>query len=108
MTRPNERWSIEFMHDRLANGRTIRTLNIVDDFTRECLAIRVAYSLGSADVIREFEGSAFERPLPGTICFDDGPEFTSLAMLRWSAERNVHLHFIDPRQADAERERSNH
>jgi hypothetical protein len=59
------------MHDRLSNGRTIRTLNIVDDFTRECLAIRVAYSLGSADVIREFEGIAFERPLPGTIRFDN-------------------------------------
>ena len=96
VTRPNERWSIDFMHDRLANGRTIRTLNIVDDFTRECLAIRVAYSLGSADVIREFEDIAFERPLPGTIRFDNGSEFTSLAMLRWSAERNVQLHFIDP------------
>ncbi len=96
VTRPNERWSIDFMHDRLANGRKIRTLNIVDDFTRECLALRIAYSLGSTDVIREFEDIAFERGFPETIRFDNGPEFTSLAMLRWSAERRVRPHFIDP------------
>ena len=96
VSRPNERWSIDFMHDRLANGRKIRTLNIVDDFTRECLALRIAYSFGSADVIREFEDIAFERGFPETIRFDNGPEFTSLALLRWSAERPVHLHFIEP------------
>ena len=65
----------------------IRTLNIVDDFTRECLAFRIAYSFGSADVIREFEDIAFERGFPETVRFDNGSEFTSLAMLRWSAER---------------------
>jgi putative transposase len=84
------------MHDRLANGRNIRTLNIVDDFTRECLALRIAYSFGSADVIREFEDIAFERAFPETIRFDNGSEFTSLAMLRWSAERGVQMHFIAP------------
>lgn len=96
VTKPNERWSIDFMHDRLINGRSFRTLNIVDDFTRECLAIRVAYSLGSADVIREFEDIAFERGLPATIRFDNGSEFTSHAMLRWSVERRIALHFIAP------------
>lgn len=96
VARPNERWSIDFMHDRLANGRTIRTLNIVDDFTRECLALRIAHSFGSADVIREFEDIAFERGLPTTVRFDNGSEFTSLAMLRWGSERNVQLHFIAP------------
>jgi putative transposase len=96
VSRPNERWSIDFMHDRLSNGRKIRTLNIVDDFTRECLALRVAFSFGSADVIREFEAIAFERGLPETIRFDNGSEFTSLAMLRWSGERGVRTHFIAP------------
>lgn len=96
VTRPNERWSIDFMHDRLANNRTIRTLNIVDDCTREGLALRIAHSFGSVDVIREFERIAFERGLPATIRFDNGSEFTSLAMLRWGAESNVHLHFIQP------------
>jgi putative transposase len=95
-TRPNERWSIDFVHDRLLNGRSFRALNIVDDFTRECLAIRIANSLGSADVIREFEGIAFERGLPATIRFDNGSEFTSHAMLRWSVDRRIALHFIAP------------
>ena len=96
VTRPNERWSIDFMHDRLIGGRTIRTLNVVDDFTRECLALRVGHSFGSADVIRAFEDIAFDRGLPTTVRFDNGSEFTSHAMLRWGAERRVALHFIAP------------
>lgn len=57
------------LHDRIENGRSIRALAIVDDFTRECLALHIDYSLGSADVIREFESIAFERALPQTIRF---------------------------------------
>jgi putative transposase len=95
-TRPNERWSIDFMHDRLGNGRSLRTMNIVDDFTRECLALEIGYSFGSADVLRVFEDIAFLRELPATIRFDNGPEFTSRAMLQWGADRDVALHFIDP------------
>ena len=71
-------------------------MTIVDDFTRECLALRISYSFGSADVIREFEDIAFERGFPETIRFDNGSEFTSLAMLRWSGERNIRTHFIAP------------
>ena len=93
---PNERWSIDFMHDRLANSRTYRALTMGDDFTKECLALELAHSFGSADVIRVFEALALERGLPRTIRFDNGSEFTSHAMLRWAAERRVHLHFIQP------------
>lgn len=96
VTRPNERWSIDFMHDRVGNHRSIRSMNIVDDFTRECLALEVAYSFGSADVIRKLEDIAFERGFPSTVRFDNGSEFTSHAMLRWGAERKIHLHFIAP------------
>ncbi|MGZ3508022.1 MAG: IS3 family transposase [Vulcanimicrobiaceae bacterium] len=96
VSRPNERWSIDFMHDRIENGRSIRALAIIDDLTRECLSLYIDYSLGSADVIREFEGIAFERGLPETIRFDNGAEFTSHAMLRWGAERDIRLHFIAP------------
>lgn len=96
VSRPNERWSIDFMHDRVGNHRSIRSMNIVDDFTRECLALDVAYSFGSADVIRKLEEIAFERGFPGTVRFDNGSEFTSHAMLRWGAERKIQLHFIAP------------
>lgn len=96
VTRPNERWSIDFMHDRLVAGRTLRTMNVVDDFTRECVVLEVAFSFGSHDVIRFLEDAAFDRGLPKTIRFDNGSEFTSRAMLRWGAERDVNLHFIDP------------
>ena len=96
VSRPNERWSIDFMHDRIETGRSIRALAIVDDFIRECLALHLDHSLGSADVIRVFEEIAFERRLPETIRFDNGAEFTSHAMLRWGAERDINLHFIEP------------
>ena len=96
VSRPNERWSIDFVHDRLASGRNIRAITLVDDYTRECLAVEVGFSFGSQDVIRCFEDIAFERGFPETIRFDNGSEFTSHAMLRWGAERSVQLHFIDP------------
>jgi len=96
VARPNERWSIDFMHDRVGDHRSIRSMNIVDDFTREGLAVEIAYSFGSADVIRILENIAFERGFPETLRFDNGAEFTSHAMLRWGAERNVRLHFIAP------------
>ena len=95
VTRSNERWSIDFMHDRLGNGRSIRTMNIVDDLTRECLALEIGYSFRSADVC-VFDDIAFLRDLPATTRFDNGSEFTSRAMLQWGADRNVALPFIDP------------
>ena len=93
---PNQRWSIDFVHDRLALGRPIRALVVVDDYTRECLALEIAFSFASADVIRALEGISFVRGLAPAIRFDRGSEFTSRAMLHWSAERNVMLQFSDP------------
>lgn len=61
VSRPNERWSIDFMHDRLANGRGIRTMNVVDDFTRECLSLEIDYSFASAAVIRQLNHIVDER-----------------------------------------------
>jgi putative transposase len=96
VARPDERWSIDFMHDRLATGRTIRTMNVVDDYTRECLAIDVAFSFGSHDVIRCFEAIADDRTFPQAIRFDNGPEFTSRVMLQWAATKSIDLQFIQP------------
>ncbi len=93
---PNERWSLDFMHDTLASGRRLRVLMVIDDFTRECLAVQVERGFSSRRVIAALEAIAFERGLPKTLRFDNGAELTSHAMLRWGAERRIDLHFIDP------------
>ena len=96
VSRPNERWSVDFIHDRLALGRPIRAMVVVDDFTRECLAIEVGFSFGSRDVIRTFESISFDRDLATSMRFDRGSEFTSRAMLQSSADHQVALQFSDP------------
>jgi len=93
---PNERWSLDFMHDTLASGRRLRVLMVIDDFTRECLAVEIDRGFSSRRVIGVLEAIAFERGLPKTLRFDNGSELTSHAMLRWGAERRIELHFIDP------------
>ena len=92
----NERWSLDFVHDCLESGRRIRTLNIVDDFTRECLAIEVATSLFGLRVARVLETIAAQRGYPETIVMDYGTELTGIAMACWARDRKVRLHFIDP------------
>src|ERR1700722_3291841 len=77
-------------------GEGSAPINIVDAFTRKCLALEVGFYFGSFDVVRCFEAIAFEREIPQTIRFDNGPEFTSRAMLQWGADRRVDLHFIEP------------
>jgi putative transposase len=93
---PNERWSLDFVHDTLQNARRIRTLNIVDDFTREALAIEVDTSISGSRVARVLDRIADERGLPKTIVMDNGTELTSLAMLAWAAKHRVQLHYIAP------------
>lgn len=95
-TRPAERWSMDFVHDALANGREIRCLTVVDDFTRECPLIAVAPSFGAAQVIAALERAARRRPLPGAIVCDRGGEFTSRAFGAWAAARGVRLLFTRP------------
>lgn len=94
--RPNERWSIDFVSDALGNGRRFRALTVVDDFTRECLAIEVDTSLPGARVSRVLERLVVGRGAPATIISDNGPEFTGVAMDRWATERGIHQHFIRP------------
>lgn len=92
----NDRWSMDFMSDQLANGRRIRTLNIVDDHTRECLAIEVDSSLSGHRVCRVLDRVVAERGHPKRILTDNGPEFTSRALDRWAYEHCVELQFIQP------------
>jgi putative transposase len=70
--RPDERWAIDFVHDRLADGRPIRVLTIVDECTRECPALTVAHSLPSARVIATLDAVARGRPLPRRLVCDHG------------------------------------
>jgi putative transposase len=95
-TRPNERWSMDFVHDTLATGRKFRTLNIVDDFTRECVAIEVDTSLGGQRVTRVLDRLAASRGLPKTIVTDNGPEFAGRALDGWAYTTKVKIHFIRP------------
>lgn len=92
----NERWSLDFVHDTLESGRRIRTLNIVDDFTRECLAIEVDTSLSGHRVARVLDAIGSVRGFPQTIVMDNGTELTSIAMACWARDRKVRLHFIQP------------
>jgi len=92
----NERWSLDFVHDSLQTGRRIRTLNIVDDYTRECLAIEVDTSLSGGRVARALDAIGAARGFPQTIVMDNGTELTSLAMACWARDRKVRLHFIQP------------
>ena len=95
-TRPDERYSMDFMRDTLADGRVFRTLNIVDDYTRECLAIEGDTSLPGARVVRVLERLAETGRQPQRIVLDNGPEFTSKAVDQWAAQQGVSLRFIDP------------
>lgn len=92
----NERWSMDFMLDCLESGRRFRLLNIVDDFTRECLAIEVDSSLPGCRVVRVLERLADTRGLPKVIVVDNGPEFAGRALDTWASENSLKLHFIRP------------
>jgi len=94
--RPNERWSMDFMHDALCDGRRIRLLNIVDDYTRECLGIEVDTSLGGRRVTRVLDRLGAIRGLPERVVTDNGPEFTSKALDNWAYEKGVTLQYIEP------------
>jgi putative transposase len=92
----NERWSVDFMSDQLANGRRLRVFNVVDDFTRECVLQIVDFSISGQRVANELERLSSSRALPKTIVCDNGPELTSQAMFLWAQQRGVKLHFIQP------------
>jgi len=91
-----DRWSIDFMADTLADGRPFRVLNIVDDFTRECLAIEVDRSLPGARVVRVLERLQAQHGLPRRIVLDHGPEFAGRTLDAWAYARGVDLCFIRP------------
>jgi transposase InsO family protein len=92
----NARWSLDFVHDQLAQGRRFRILNIVDDVTRECLAAIPDTSLSGKRVARELTMLIGLRGKPGMIVSDNGTEFTSNAILSWAKDHRVEWHYIAP------------
>lgn len=92
----NQTWSLDFMSDTLASGRKLRTLNIVDDHTRECLAIEVDTSLPGMRVVRVLERIVGERGRPRQIRTDNGPEFAGRTLDQWCFAHGVEQHFIQP------------
>ena len=92
----NERWSVDFIHDQLGSGSRFRVLNVVDDFSRECLACEVDSSLPGERVVRVLDRLVDLRGKPGSIVLDNGPEFVGRAMDRWAYGHGVRLSFIPP------------
>lgn len=93
---PNQRWSLDFVHDAMADGRRLRILTVVDDYSRECLALVVDTSLSGQRVARELDAVIARRSRPATIVSDNGTEFTSMAILRWAQEVRIAWHYIAP------------
>lgn len=80
---PNQRWSLDFVHDQMATGRRFRILNIVDDVTRECLRAVLDTSISGERVVRELTNLIAERGAPKMIVSDNGTELTSAPVYRF-------------------------
>jgi len=92
----NQVWSMDFMHDRLADERAFRLFNVIDDHNREGLGIEVDFSLPAERVIRSLEQIIEWRGKPQAIRCDNGPEYISQKLLDWSQEHDIKLLFIQP------------
>jgi len=93
---PNERWSLDFASDSFTDGRRFRVLAIVDDCTRECLALIADTSLSGVRVARELDAVIARRGKPSTCVSDNGTELTSMAILAWSKATGIDWHYIAP------------
>jgi putative transposase len=90
----NQSWSMDFMSDSLMGVRKFRTFNVMDDCTREALAIEIDKSLSSKRIIRALEGLIVQRGKPQVIRTDNGPEFTSKEFEWWCKEQEIEIQFI--------------
>ena len=93
---PNDRWSLDFVSDQLTCGRRFRILTVVDDCTRECLALVADTSLSGIRVARELDRLMIERGKPKMVVSDNGSELTSNAILTWADHSRVAWHYIAP------------
>lgn len=95
-TAPNHRWSMDFMHERVADGRGFRILTVVDQFTRECLCLVADQSLTGEKVAQALEPVVAQRGAPRAIIVDNGSEFASRVMDAWAYRHGIQLDCIRP------------
>jgi len=93
---PNKQWALDFMHDTLYCGKRYRTLNVLDEGTRECLAIEVDTSLPAARLVRVLEQLKEERGLPNQIRVDNGPELIAAEFYDWCNDHDIEVAYIQP------------
>jgi transposase InsO family protein len=93
---PNHVWSYDFVEDRTHDGRKYRMLNVIDEFTHECLAIRINRKLKAIDVIDVLSDLFILRGVPGYIRSDNGPEFVAKAVQDWIAAVGANTAYIAP------------
>ena len=97
LIRPNALWAMAFQFDRMVDGQQIKLLNIIDEYTRECLAIVVDHNIDAERVVGTLARLAVERgQAPAFVRFDNGPEFVSHTIADWCTETGVDAVFIDP------------
>jgi putative transposase len=95
-TAPNQRWSMDFMSERVADGRGFRILTVMDQFTRECLCLVADQSLTGKKVAEALEPVVMHRGAPRSITVDNGSEFASRVMDAWAYRHGIQLDFIRP------------
>jgi putative transposase len=95
-TAANQIWSMDYQTDQLATGRRFRCLNLIDNHTRECLAIEAGISMPASSIVATLSKLKLLRGLPKKIIVDNGPEFRSKTMQGWALNNHIELHFIDP------------
>ena len=94
--KPNHCWSMDFMHDQLSDGRSVRLFNVIDDFNREALCIEVDFSLPASRVKRALDQVIEWRGKPAMIRCDNGPEYISEELKAWAAKQEITLGYIQP------------
>jgi putative transposase len=96
LSRANQEWALDFVHDVLGTGQRVRVLSVLDAYTRECLVLEVDTSFASRRVTRVLERLIAERGRPESLRCDNGPELTSRHFLAWCVERKIQLLHIEP------------
>lgn len=96
LTRANQCWALDFVHDSLSNGRKLRLLTVIDVYTRESLKVEVDYSLNGQSVLRALEEIIDLKGKPEVILSDNGTEFTSNRVTHWQKEQKIQWEYIEP------------